>query len=87
MRQLLTTELQSQQTALQITNDVSENKTLCYAEYEKPIKEHPLEVVTKYMETYSSSNAVAQDPEERVQLLQYTKLIKLKKENTKKKAS
>ena len=32
-------------------------------------KNHPLDVAKKYVETYSSSNAAAQDPKERVQLL------------------
>ena len=31
-------------------------------------KNHPLEVAKKIVETYSSSNAAAHDPEERVQL-------------------
>ena len=35
----------------------------------KPLKNHPLGVAKKYVETYSSSNAAAQDPEERVQLI------------------
>ena len=34
----------------------------------KTTKNHPLEVATKFVETYSSSNAAAHDPEERVQL-------------------
>ena len=33
------------------------------------LKNHPLDVAKKYVETYSSSNAAAQDPEERVQLI------------------
>ena len=48
-------------------NNVSKNEKLCYARYEKPLKNHPLEVAKKYVETYSSSNAAAHDPEERVQ--------------------
>ena len=32
----------------------------------KPLKSHPSEVAKKYVETYSSSNAAAQYPEERV---------------------
>ena len=40
-------------------------KNLCYARYEKPLKNHSLEVAKKYVETYSSSNAAAQYPEER----------------------
>jgi len=35
----------------------------------KTLKEHPLDVAIKYVEMYSSSNAAAQDPEERVQLI------------------
>jgi len=38
---------------------------LCYARYEKPLKNHPLDVAKKYVETYSSSNAAARNPEER----------------------
>jgi len=38
---------------------------LCYARYEKPLKNHPLDVAKKHVETYSSSNAAARDPEER----------------------
>ena len=34
----------------------------------KTTKNHPLEGAKKYVETYSSSNAAAHDPEERVQL-------------------
>ena len=36
--------------------------------YEKPQKKLPLDVAKKYVETYSSSDAVAQNPEERVQM-------------------
>ena len=32
----------------------------------KPLKSHPSEAAKKYVETYSSSNAAAQYPEERV---------------------
>ena len=32
-------------------------ENLCYARYEKPLKNHSLEVAKKYMETYSSSHA------------------------------
>ena len=49
-------------------NSVSKNEKLCYVRYEKPLKNHPLEVAKKYVETYSLSNAAAHDPEERVQL-------------------
>ena len=38
---------------------------LYYTRYEKPLKNHPLDVAKKYVETYSSSNAAARDPEER----------------------
>ena len=38
---------------------------MCNARYEKPLKNHPLDVAKKYVETYSSSNAAARDPEER----------------------
>ena len=41
---------------------------MCYARYEKPLKNHPVEVAKKFVETYSASNAAAHDPEERVQL-------------------
>ena len=47
---------------------VTRKQKLCYARYEKPLKNHPLEVAKKNAETYSSSNAAAHDPEERVQL-------------------
>ena len=43
-------------------------ETQCYARYEKPLKNHPLDVAKKYVETYSSSYAVAQNLEERVQM-------------------
>jgi len=36
-----------------------------YARYEKPLKNHPLDVAKKYVETYSSSNAAARNPGER----------------------
>ena len=49
-------------------NNVSKNEKFCYARYEKPLENHPLEVAKKYVETYSSSNAAAHNPEERVQL-------------------
>ena len=47
--------------------NVSKSKTLCYARYEKPLKT-TLYKWKKYVETYFSSNAAAQDPEERVTL-------------------
>ena len=37
-----------------------------FARYEKPLKNHSLCVAKKCVEKYSSSNAVAQYPEERV---------------------
>ena len=40
----------------------------CSARYEKPPKNLSLRMAKKYVETYSSSNAEAQDPEERVQM-------------------
>ena len=40
----------------------------CYGRYEKPLKNCPLDVARKYVETYSSPNAVAQNSEERVQI-------------------
>jgi len=36
-----------------------------YAMYEKPLKNHPLDVAKKYVEMYSSSNAAARNPKER----------------------
>ena len=49
---------------------------LCYKKTENVLrqirkttkKNHPLEMAKKIVETYSSSNAAAHDPEERVQL-------------------
>ena len=38
----------------------------------KTLKNHPLEVAKKYVETYSSSNAAARDPEEKGKTDQYT---------------
>ena len=40
----------------------------------KTTKNHPLDVAKKYVETYSSSNAAAQDPEERVQVINIQKI-------------
>ena len=34
---------------------------MCHARYEKPLKNHPLDVAKKYVENYSSSNAVTPD--------------------------
>ena len=39
---------------------------LCFARYEEPLKNLSLDVAKKCVETYSSSNAVAQHPEEKV---------------------
>ena len=36
---------------------------------EKPLKNHPLEVAKKRVETYSSCSAAAQNPEERVKII------------------
>ena len=47
---------------------VAIKQKMCYVRYEKPLKNHPLEVAKIIVETYSSSNAAAHDPEERVQL-------------------
>ena len=54
---------------------LSNNNVLCYKKTEnvlreirKTTKNHPLEGAKKLVETYSSSNAAAHDPEERVQL-------------------
>ena len=41
---------------------------------QKTTKNHPLDVAKKYVETYSSSNAAAQDPEERVRLINIQKI-------------
>ena len=38
-----------------------------HARYEKPLKNHSLDVAKKYVETYSPSNAAAQNLEEEVQ--------------------
>ena len=48
---------------------------LCYARYEKPLKNHSLEVAKKYVETYSSSNAAALYPEERVTKINLVTLL------------
>ena len=40
----------------------------------KTNKSHPLDVAKKYVKTYSSSNAAAQDPEERVRLINIEQL-------------
>ena len=40
----------------------------------KTNKSHPLDVAKKYVETYSSSNAAAQDPEEGVRLINIEQL-------------
>ena len=54
---------------LEVTSVVSRKLKQCYARYEKPLKNHPLDVAKKYVETYSSSNSAAQDPKERVRLI------------------
>ena len=38
-----------------------------HARYEKPLKNHSLDVAKKYVETYSPSNAAARNLEEEVQ--------------------
>ena len=38
------------------------------------VKNHPLDVAEKYVETYSPSNAAARDPEERVRLINIQKI-------------
>ena len=62
----------------------------CTPRYEKTLKNHPLEVAKKCVETYSPSNAVAPDPEEGVQrqkkipfrhILNYTTLSALCKQS------
>ena len=55
-------------TAKRIKMYVTRKQKLCYARYEKPLKNHPLEVAKKIAETHSSSNAAVHDPEQRVQL-------------------
>ena len=47
---------------------VTRKQKMCYARYKKTLKNHPLEVAKKFVERYSSSNAAAHDPKERVQL-------------------
>ena len=48
---------------------------LCFARYEKPLKNHSLEMAKKYVETYSSSNAAALYPEERVTKINLVTLL------------
>ena len=54
---------------------LTNTNVLCYKKTEnvlsqirKTTKNHPLEGAKKFVETYSSSNVAAHDPEERVQL-------------------
>ena len=50
---------------------------------QKTTKKHPLDVAKKYVEKYSSSNAAAKDPEERVRLINTQQIhykIKITKE-------
>ena len=42
----------------------SKNSKAVLRQVEKPLKNHPLYVAKKYVETYSSSNAAARCPEE-----------------------
>ena len=48
---------------------------LWYARYQKPLKNHSLEVAKNYVETYSSSNAAALYPEERVTKINLVTLL------------
>ena len=48
-----------------------------------PLKNHPRDVAKKYVETYSSSNAAAQYPEERAQLIKLQYLLNRKLTNRK----
>ena len=54
---------------------------LCYARYEKPLKNHSLEVAKKYVETYSSSNAAALYSEERITKINLVTLLITQKFN------
>ena len=47
---------------------LQENRKCATPDTKKPLKNHPLEVAKKFVERYSSSNAAAHDPKERVQL-------------------
>ena len=53
----------------------STKNRLCYARYEKPLKNHSLEVAKNYVETYSSSNVAAPYPEERVTKINLVTLL------------
>ena len=52
--------------------------TITKVKYNLPLKNHPLDVAKKHAETYSLSNAAAQNPEERVKI---SKTAPNKKEN------
>ena len=52
---------------------------LCYARYEKSLKNYSLEVAKKYVETYSSSNAAALYSEERITKINLVTLLITKK--------
>ena len=55
---------------------------MCHARYEKPIKNHSLDVAKKYVETYSLSYAVAPDLGEQVNRVNHKIYdIKLKQAN------
>ena len=54
---------------------------LCYARYEKSLKNYSLEVAKKYVETYSSSNAAALYSEERITKINLVTLLITKKFN------
>ena len=60
---------------LQVFTEGLYKNRLCYARYEKPLKNHSLEVAKKYVETYSSSNAAALYPEERVTKINLVTLL------------
>ena len=57
------------QNCFEITTVVSRKQNQCCSRCKKLRKNHPLDVAKKFIETYSSSNAAAQDPEEKVQLI------------------
>ena len=54
---------------------------LCYAKYVKPKKKNlPPDVAQKHMEAYSSSHAVAQNPEEKVGIIETAQNIKVNRQ-------
>ena len=50
-----------------MVSQLSDNRQVYHARYEKPLKNHSLDVAKKYVETYSPSNAAARNLEEEVQ--------------------